>query len=316
MSKKMKASYIEEFGDPDTVKTGELDRPEPGEGEVLVRVKSAGVNPVDSAIVRGMLKDAIPSKFPLIPGWDAAGVVEECGYAARRFSEGDKVYAYARRPFIQHGTFAEYIALPESYLAHSPEKLTPEEAGGVPLAGLTAWQSLFDAGDVQKGDVVLILGASGGVGTFAVQFAKWKGARVIGVASSGNHDYLKELGADDTVDYKENHVGEAVEKMASAGVDVIFDCSRGEALEQSMSTLIKNGRLVSITNRDPDRRADIRFEYVFVEPNARQLEKISELADNGYVKTPVTKAFRLEEAGEALQQVESLHTRGKMVITP
>lgn len=316
MSKKMRASYIEEFGGPETVKTGELDRPEPGEGEVLVRVQSAGVNPVDSAIVRGMLKDFIPSDFPLIPGWDVAGVVEARGHAARRFSEGDKVYAYARRPFIQHGTFAEYIALPESYLARSPEKLTPEEAGGVPLAGLTAWQSLFDAGDVQKGDVVLILGASGGVGTFAVQFAKWKGARVIGVASSGNHDYLKELGADDMVDYKENHVGEAVEKMASAGVDVIFDCSRGEALEQSMSTLIKNGRLVSITNRDPDRRVDIRFEYVFVEPNARQLEKISELADNGYVKAPVTKAFRLEEAGEALQQVESLHTRGKMVITP
>ncbi len=312
----MRASYIEEFGGPETVKTGELDRPEPGEGEVLVRVQSAGVNPVDSAIVRGMLKDFIPSDFPLIPGWDVAGVVEARGHAARRFSEGDKVYAYARRPFIQHGTYAEYIALPESYLARSPEKLTPEEAGGVPLAGLTAWQSLFDAGDVQKGDVVLILGASGGVGTFAVQFAKWKGARVIGVASSGNHDYLKELGADDTVDYKENHVGEAVEKMASAGVDVIFDCSRGEALEQSMSTLIKNGRLVSITNRDPDRRPDIRFEYVFVEPNARQLEKISELVDNGYVIAPVIKAFRLEETGKALQEVESLHTRGKMVITP
>ena len=316
MSKKMKASYIEEFGDPDTVKTGELDRPEPGEGEVLVRVKSAGVNPVDSAIVRGMLKDAIPSKFPLIPGWDVAGVVEERGYAARRFSEGDKVYAYARRPVIQHGTFAEYIALPESYLARSPEKLTQEEAGGVPLTGLTAWQSLFDAGNLKKGDVILILGASGGVGTFAVQFAKWKGARVIGVASQKNHDYLKELGADDTVDYKENHVGDAVEKIVPAGVDVIFDCSRGEALKQSMNTLIKNGRLVSITNRNPDRRVDIRFEYVFVEPNARQLEQISELADNGYVKAPVSRAFRLEEAGRALQEIESLHTRGKMVITP
>ena len=312
----MKASYIEAFGSPDSIKTGELDRPEPGEGEVLVRVQSAGVNPVDSAIVRGMLNDAIPSKFPLIPGWDAAGVVEACGYAARRFSEGDEVYGYVRRPFIQHGTFAEYIALPESYLARSPEELTLEEAGGVPLTGLTAWQSLFDAGNAQKGDIILILGASGGVGTFAIQFAKWKGARVIGVASRENHDYLKELGADDTVDYKENHVGEAVEKIAPAGVDMIFDCSRGESLEQSISTLIKNGRLVSITNRNPDKRVDIRFEYVFVEPNARQLEQISELADNGYVKAPVTKAFRLEETGKALQEVESLHTRGKMVITP
>jgi len=316
MSKKMKAAYIEEFGNPDKIITGELDRPEPGEGEVLVRVKSAGVNPVDSAIVRGMLKDFIPSDFPLIPGWDVAGVVEARGHAARRFSEGDGVYAYARRPFIQHGTFAQYISLPESYLAHSPQKLTPEEAGGIPLAGLTAWQSLFDAGNLKKGDVILILGASGGVGTFAVQFAKWKGARVIGVASSGNHDYLKELGADDTVDYNEGHVGEAVEKILPAGVDVIFDCSRGETLAQSMDTLIKNGRLVSITNRDPDRRSDIQFEYVFVEPNARQLELISGLADDGYLKAPVTKAFRLEEAGTALERVESLHTRGKMVITP
>ncbi|MBP3192868.1 NADP-dependent oxidoreductase [Natronogracilivirga saccharolytica] len=316
MSKKMKASYIAAFGGPDSVTTGELDRPEPGEGEVLVRVKSAGVNPVDSAIVRGMLKDFIPSEFPLIPGWDVAGVVEARGHAARRFSEGDAVYAYARRPLIQHGAFAEYISLPESYLAHSPTNLTTEEAGGIPLAGLTAWQSLFDAGKVQKGDTVLILGASGGVGTFAVQFAKWNGARVIGVASSKNHDYLKELGADDTVDYKEGHVGEAVEKIVPAGVDMIFDCSRGEALAQSMDTLIKNGRLVSITNSNPDRRSDIRFQYVFVEPNARQLEQISELADNGELKAPVTKAFRLEEAGKALEQVELLHTRGKMVITP
>lgn len=316
MSDKMKAAYYEEFGELNNIKTGSLDRPVPGDGEVLVRIKSAGVNPVDAAVARGMLNDNIPAEFPVIPGWDMAGVVEERGHAARRFKEGDKVYAYARRPRIKHGTFAEYIALPESYLAHSPEKLSMEESGGIPLTGLTAYQSLFDAGRLKKGETILILGASGGVGTFAIQFAKWKDARVIGVAGKSNHDYMRELGADETVDYEDNHVGEAVSEIAPDGVDMIFHCSRGDSLEQSKQTLKKGGRLISITNSSPDIRDDIRFSYVFVEPNAVQLEQIRKLADDGIVKAPVSKTFSLDEAGQALREIEKLHARGKTVITP
>lgn len=316
MSKKMKAAYFNEFGELNQIKVGELEKPEPAEGEVLIRVKSAGVNPVDAAVARGMLKDAIPAEFPVIPGWDVAGVIEDRGHSARRFSEGDEVYAYARRPKIQHGTFAEYISIPESYVAKSPEKLTMEEAGGVPLTGLTAYQALFDAGELKAGETVLILGASGGVGSLAIQLANWKGATVIGVAGSSNQEYMKDLGADFTIDYSKGDVGKAVDKVAPNGIDMIFHCSRGDSLKQSHDRLKEGGRLVSITNSDPERRDDVRFQYVFVEPNAVQLEHLSELADAGKLKVPVSKTFKLDDAQQALQEIESLHTRGKTVIKP
>jgi len=316
MSKKMKAAYYDEFGELNQIKVGEMEKPEPEEGEVLIHVKAAGVNPVDAAVARGMLKDAIPAEFPVIPGWDVAGVIEERGHSARRFAKGDKVYAYARRPKIKHGTFAEYISIPESYVAKSPDKLTMEEAGGVPLTGLTAYQSLFDAGKLKGGETILILGASGGVGSLAIQLANWKGATVIGVAGSSNQDYMKDLGADYTIDYSKGDVGEAVDTIAPDGIDMIFHCSRGESLAQSHNRLKDGGRLISITNSDPKRRDDIHFQYVFVEPNAAQLEHLSELADSGKLKVPVSKTFTLDDAQRALQEIESLHTRGKTVIKP
>jgi len=314
----MKASYYSEFGELDNIKTGEIDTPEPGEGEVLVKIKAAGVNPVDAAVAKGMLKDTIPSEFPSIPGWDMAGVVEKRGHSARRFNEGDEVYAYARRPKIQHGTFAEYIVLPESYLAKSPSKITIEEAGGIPLVGLTAYQSLFDAGKLTQGQTLLILGASGGVGTLAIQLAKAHGVKVIGVASKANHEYMKELGADHTIDYKDSHVGEAIKNIAPYGVDLIFHCSRGETLNQVMESdvLKKNGHLISITNSNPEISEDINFQYVFVEPNSAQLQHIQELTDEEKIKVHVSKTYNLENVGQALKDIQTLHTRGKLIITP
>lgn len=318
MSEEMKAVFIEDYGDLTNIKTGQLDKPEAGEGEVLIRVKAAGVNPVDAAVARGMLKDAIPGDFPLIPGWDVAGVVEETGHSVSRFSTGDEVYAYARRPKIQHGTFAEYISLPESYLAERPTNISMEEAGGIPLVGLTAYQAIFDFGNLKRGQTLLILGASGGVGTLAIQLAKSVGANVIGVASEANHEYMKELGADITIDYKNNHVGDAVEKAQPEGVDLIFHCSRGNSFTEVMETdvLKEGGKVVSITKSKPDISDDIEFKYVFVEPNAEQLEHIAGLADNGKIKVPVSNTYSLEEARQALQEIEKLHTRGKLVITP
>ena len=312
----MKAAYYEKFGDLNQIKVGELDKPEPTEGEVLIKVKAAGVNPVDAAVARGMLKDAIPAEFPVIPGWDVAGVIEDRGYSARRFSKGDKVYAYARRPKIKHGTFAEYISIPESYVAKCPDKLSMDEAGGVPLTGLTAYQSIFDAGKLKGGETIMILGASGGVGSIAIQLANWKGATVIGVAGSSNQDYMKDLGADYTIDYSKGDVGEAVDDIAPDGIDMIFHCSRGDSLAQSHNRLKEGGRLISITNSDPKRRDDVHFQYVFVEPNATQLEHLSELADSDALKVPVSKTFKLDDAQKALQEIESLHTRGKTVIKP
>lgn len=316
MSTQMKASYFDEYADLNQVKTGTLEKPEPGEGEVLVRVQAAGVNPVDAAVARGMLDEMIPARFPAVPGWDVAGVVEERGHAARRFSEGDEVYAYARRPVVQQGTFAEYVVLPECYLAHQPREITVEEAGGIPLVGLTAYQALFQFGNLQEDQTLLILGASGGVGTMAIQLAKSAGATVIGVASDENQDYMKDLGADHTIDYKAGDVGEAVSSIAPEGVDFIFHCSRGNSLDQSIDTLKSGGQLISITNSQPDVPDDISFQYVFVEPNASQLKHIQELADEGEITVPISKTFDLEEVETALQEIESLHTQGKTVITP
>lgn len=316
MSSQMQASYFSEFGALDQIETGSLEKPEPGEAEVLVRVKAAGVNPVDAAVARGMLNEVIPAVFPAIPGWDMAGVVEECGYAARRFQQGDEVYAYARRPTVQHGTFAEYVAIPESYLAHRPQQLSMQASGGIPLVGLTAYQSLFQFGNLQEGQTLLILGGSGGVGTMAIQLAKARGADVIGVAGSSNQEYMSELGADATIDYSAGNVGEQVREIASGGIDFILHCSRGDSLEQSVGTLKSGGQLISITNRTPDIPDDIKFEYVFVEPNATQLKDIQELADKGQLKMPISETYPLEKVGQALKEIESLHTRGKKIITP
>lgn len=219
MEEKMKAAVYDEFGGPEKIQIREVAVPEVKEGEVLVRIKAAGVNPVDYVVREGYLKDALPYQFPVIPGWDVAGVVEERGFSARRFNVGDEVYAYARRPVVQHGTFAEYIVIPESYLAARPQRISWEEAAGIPLVGLTAYQSLYDAGQLLEGQTVLILGASGGVGSLGIQLAKVKGARVIGVASEKNHAFMKELGADETIDYRNNNVGEAVKAVAPDGVD-------------------------------------------------------------------------------------------------
>lgn len=313
----MKAAFIDEIVESlDSIKVGDSDVPEPGEGEVLVRIKAAGVNPVDAAVPQGYLEGRLPHGFPLIPGWDLAGVVEERGFSARRFDEGDEVYAYARRPKVQWGTFAEYTVIPESYLSKKPENISHEKAGGIPLTGLTAYQSLFDAGNLQEGQTVLILGASGGVGTFAIQLAKARGAKVIGIASEKNHEFMKELGADVTITYEDTDIAEAVLYEAPDGVDLIFDCTRGDTLERSLKTLKNDGKLVSITKSNPDIDSGIEFEYVFVEPNSKQLDHIRELVEDGKIVVPVSKTFSLEETATALEEIQSLHSQGKTVILP
>ncbi|GAA4302593.1 NADP-dependent oxidoreductase [Nibribacter koreensis] len=316
MSKKNKAAYYECYGDAGQIKIGELNQQAVLEGEVLVRIKAAGVNPVDAAVREGWLKDFLPLNFPVIPGWDMAGVVEECGFSARRFKPGDEVYAYARRPTVQHGTFAEYIVLPESYLALKPKNLRFEEAAGIPLVGLTAYQSLFDAGHLQAGQTVLILGASGGVGSLGIQLAKDKGATVIGVASQKNHKFMQDLGADHTLDYKDNQVGQAVKAICPEGVDLIFDAASGETLTQSLEALKPRGKLVSILNQGQDLDKSLNFQYVFVEPNSTQLEHLCQLAEAGELKVHVSGTYTLDQAAEAMRQIETHHTTGKIVIVP
>lgn len=311
----MKAASYDHFGSTGNIRVGMLPLPGIGEGEVLIQIRAAGVNPVDAAVLHGYLKDHVPHSFPVIPGWDMAGVVVERGFSARRFKAGDEVYAYARRPVIQYGTFAQYIILPESYLALKPKKLSWMEAGGIPLAGLTAYQSLFDAGHLEKGQVVMILGASGGVGSMAIQLAKSAEATVIAVASEKNHDYMKELGAAMTVDYHNPGMIQQVRERFK-GVDLIFDCISGETLTKCLPLLKPSGMLVSILNRGTELDRSIRFQYVFVEPDATELMHLSELADKGQLRVHISRQYSLEETAKALDEIQTHHTTGKLIIIP
>jgi NADPH:quinone reductase-like Zn-dependent oxidoreductase len=312
----MKAAYYESFGEADVLKIGELDLPLLKEAEVLVKIKAAAVNPVDASVRKGLLKSFLPTTFPAIPGWDVAGVVEDRGFGARRFNVGDEVYAYARRPFVQWGTYAEYIVIPESYLAHRPVRISWEATAGIPLVGLTSYQCLFVAGKLQEGQTVLILGASGGIGTLAIQLAKSKGATVIGVASEKNHFYMSGIGADYTIDYRNKDIGEEVKKIFPHGVDLIFDAASGETLQQSLSTLRKKGTLVSILNRGENIDKSINFHYVFVEPDSSQLEELAKLANKGKIKVHVSEVYPLDKAAEAMKQIETHHTTGKIILVP
>ncbi|MGD8701279.1 MAG: NADP-dependent oxidoreductase [Desulfosarcina sp.] len=314
----MKACIIESFGGRDRLKIADLPTPEIGEGEVLVRIRAAGVNPVDWKIREGRLSDLFPHQFPLIPGWDMAGVVEAVGHSARRFAPGDEVYAYARRPVVQQGTYAEYIALPESYLSRKPEGLSMTEAASIPLATLTAYQALFDAGRLTAGQSVFILGASGGVGSSAVQLAAGHGCRVIGLASSRNHDYLTALGAEVVIDYERGDFIQRLGEVMPHGVDLVFDCHGGDTLERGLLCARLGGSLVSITEtveEDLLKQRDLRFAFTFVEPHAPQLDHIRDLIHAGRFNTHVSRTFKLDQAAQAHETIEAGHTRGKIVLT-
>lgn len=313
----MKAARYEQFGDPEkNIKIETVEIPEVEEGEVLIKIKAAGVNPVDAIIQSGAYKEKMPHSLPIIPGWDLAGTVEKCGFASRRFEKGDAVYAYARRPEIKWGTFAEYIVIPECYLTRKPQTLCWEDSAAIPLAGLTAYQALFSSGNLNNGERLLIIGASGGVGSFAIQLAKNKEAEVMGVASKENHDYMKELGAKYTIDYKNTDIGKAVKEHYESGVDLIFDCNGGESLKQAVKALKPGGKVVSIKSMGEELDDAIDFEFVFVEPHSSQLNHLREMADNGTLKVNVTKTYSLDETAEALKQISTLHTTGKVVIVP
>ncbi len=312
----MKALVIHSFGGPEAVAFDEIPVPEPGRGEVRVRVRAAALNPVDWKIRDGYLKDMFPHHFPVTLGWDCAGVVDAVGGGVTGFKEGDAVLAYCRKEFVRDGALAESIVLEPRHLAHKPEGLSFEAAAALPLAGLTAWQALFDAGKLNKGGTVLVHAAAGGVGHLAVQLAKSAGAVVLGTASVPNHDFLRSLGVDHPVDYR----GDLLPNVRAAvpdGVDLAFDCIGGEALERSPECLGPEGRIVSIV--DPGKieafaGKGIRAEWVFVAPNAEQLSELAGRAARGDLKVEVSALRSWKEYAEAFKSLEAGHTRGKIVL--
>lgn len=306
----MKAVQIHEYGGPDVLRYEDAPKPEPGDNDVLIRVYAAAVNPVDWKVREGHLKSRVDYPMPFIPGWDLSGVVEKTGVAVTRLKEGDEVFS--RPDIARNGAYAEYIIADDALVALKPKSIDHIQASGIALAGMTAWQALFDVAELQPGQRVLIHAAAGGVGTFAVQFAKWKGAYVIGTASGRNLDFVRELGADEVLDYTAKPFETVVKD-----VDVVLDTMGGETQERSWGVLKQGGILVSIVEPPPEgagAQHNVRAAFHFLDPNAGQLTRIAELVDSGKVRVVVDTILPLSEARKAHELSEMGHARGKIVL--
>jgi NADPH:quinone reductase-like Zn-dependent oxidoreductase len=297
------------FGDESVLQLRD-DLPDPpvGPDTVLVRVHAAGVNPVDLSIRGGRLAGAFPHHFPIVPGWDVAGVVESAGPAVVDFAPGDEVFGYVRRDDVQWGTTAEFVPAPQRCLAPKPGSLSFAEAGALPLAGLTAYQALTEVLDVQEGDRVLVHRASGGVGFNAVQIAVALGAHVIGTASPRNHGFVTDAGAAEVLDYA---AGPASEQLREP-VDAVLDLVGGPALADAPDQVKDRSRIASVV--DPAVR-DLGGRYVFVRPDSHDLEELGRMADAGQLRVPIAKAFPLEQTADAHRLLSGGHVRGKVVVT-
>lgn len=306
----MMAVRIHEYGGPDVLRLEDAPVPVPAAGEVLIRVHAAGINPVDWKIREGRLKGRVEHRLPLILGWDVAGVVETLGPGVTQFKTGDAVYA--RPDIARDGGYAEYITVRAGEVALKPKSLDFIHAAAVPLAALTAWQALFDAAKLVAGQRILIHAGAGGVGSYAVQFAHWKGAQVITTAGARNADLVHKLGAGQVIDYTRVRFEDEVRDL-----DAVFDTVGEEVQQRSWKVLKKGGILVSIlalTVPDDAAALGLRSAYVFVQPNAAQLGQIAELIDGGHVKPVVETVLPLSEVRQAHILSQSRHARGKIVL--
>jgi NADPH:quinone reductase-like Zn-dependent oxidoreductase len=308
----VKAVALTEYGAPSVLTLQDVPDPVVGPDTVVIDVRAAGVNPVDWKIREGYLRGLFPHHTPLIPGWDAAGVVAEVGPAVVGFAPGDEVFAYARKDSVEFGTYAEKVGVYEPAVAHKPAALDFAEAAAVPLCGLTAVQSLRSVG-VGPGDTVLIHAAAGGVGHLAVQIALAMGAaRVIGTASPRNHDFVRELGAV-PLSYGASLVDDVARVVGGDGkVDAALDYVGGNALAQARAVVRDPARHGAITDARQVRAQGGR--YTFVRPSGEDLAYLAQLADAGKLRVEVQQAFPLAEAAEAHRLIQTGHVRGKLVL--
>jgi NADPH:quinone reductase-like Zn-dependent oxidoreductase len=306
--KPMKAVVAHEYGGPEVLKFEEVPRPEPKENEALVRVIASGVNPADPLTLSGKYAPEFGTHLPLIPGYDIAGIVEKIGVKVTKLKVGDAVYGYP----TFGGGWAEYVTVTEGEVAAKPASLSFTEAAAVPMGALTAWQALVDTAHLHDGQTILIHGGSGGVGSFAVQIAKARGARVIATASTANQDLLKQLGADVAIDYTKARF----ENIAK-DVDAVLDPVGKETLARSYGVVKKGGivmSLVALPNRAELETRGIRGAAISVHADAEDLAEIARLIDTGKIKPIVTQVLPLSEAIEAQRQAATHHTRGKVVL--
>ncbi len=308
LPKAMKAVVAHEYGGPEVLKYEDVPLPEPKDNEILVRVIASGVNPADPLILNGKYAKEFGTHLPLILGYDMAGVVVKTGAKVTKLKIGDPVYAY----LLWGGGWAEYCISNESESAIKPKSLTFTEAASVPLAALTAWQALVDIGKIQAGQTVLIHGGSGGVGSFAIQIAKARGARVIATASTANQDLLKQLGADVAIDYTKQKFEEIVHD-----VDLVLDPVGRDTLARSYGVVKKGGIVVTIVSRCDEaelKKHEIRGASLSSHPDATELAEITKLIDDGKIKPIVSQVLPLADAAKADAQAATHHTRGKIAL--
>jgi len=330
----MKAFIIDKYKSKDGGRIGQMPLPEPQADEVLVEVHAAGINLLDSKIRNGEFKLILPYKTPFVLGHDVAGIVTKVGTRVHQFKVGDEVYA---RPADHRiGTFADFIAIKEADVAIKPKKLSMEQAASIPLVGLTAWQALIEKGNLKKGEKVFIQAGSGGVGTFAIQLARYLGAPVATTTSAANIELVKSLGADVVIDYRKDDF----EKVLH-GYDLVLNSQDAKTLEKSLRVLKPGGKLISISGPpDPDfaeeigapwfvklimrllssgvrkkaNRLHVGFSFLFMKANGAQLKEITSLINSGTIIPVVDKVFPFESIKEAMAYVESGRAKGKVVV--
>ena len=300
----MQAVVMHETGDPDVLRYEEIERPEPDEGQVLIRVHAVAVNPIDWKYRRGLMNKQLPA----VLGSDISGTVEAS--RADGFAEGDQVFGMSAS-----GAYAEYSTASAAKIARKPEGLSHEQAAAIPVAGLTAWQALFDRGGLEAGQLALVAGACGGVGHIAMQLAaNVAGARAVGTASTPNREFVLGLGAEDFVDYTQQHVGEVV-----SGADLAFDTVGGNTTASLLPCVREGGTLVTIAGAPPEeaaRERGVRAELVVMSPDSEQLTRIADLVADGSVRVEIAETMSLAETSRAHELSESGHVRGKLVLTP
>jgi len=307
----MKAVRFHAYGGPDVLMYEDSPKPEPAAGEVLVKVHATSVNPIDWKIRAGHLKGFRDYPLPFILGWDVSGVVESVGSGVTGFKPGDEVYGFPDAS--RNGAYAEYIAVEQTKLARKPTRLDHIHAAAIPLAGMTAWQALFDTAGLTAGQKVLIQAAAGGVGHFAIQFAKIKGLYVTGTASGRNQDYLKQLGCDLPINYETTRFEDVVHDF-----DAVVESMGGDIRTRSWKVLKKGGILVALIGPPPSeedaKSHGVRASIIWGQANPEQLAEIATLADAGKVRPEIAAVFPLRDAAKAHQMSETEHVRGKIVI--
>jgi NADPH:quinone reductase-like Zn-dependent oxidoreductase len=306
----MKVIRIHAYGGPEALVYEDAPRPVPAAGEVLIKVQATSVNPVDRFTRAGYLQGMVNFPLPFTPGLDLAGVVEAVGEGVTTVAVGDAVYGYSN--MMRQGAYAEYAIVAASEIAPKPASVDYVTAAAVPLAGLAAWQGIFDVAGLRAGQTILIHGAGGGAGSFAVQFALAKGARVLGTAGGDKIALLRELGVAEAIDYTTTRFEDV-----ARDIDVVFDTVGGELLERSLAMLKPGGILVTPAGQpDADAAAarGVRASGMMTQPSPAQLTEIASLIDAGKVKPVVSATFPLAEAQQAHALLEAGHTRGKIVL--